>query len=180
MTGHPAPWPILDLDVASLRKAGHQPASFRQFLLKIHSRCNLSCDYCYVYEMADQAWRGLPKLMSGEIAAATVDRITEHVEDHRIPQVEIILHGGEPLLAGAPWIANLVTALRRRVPAQVDVSLQTNGTLLDRFMLAAATASMPSPMAFPCSARPNSALSTAVSCAPSTCTTIQWLPMSPC
>ena len=32
----------------------------RQFLLKVHSRCNLACDYCYVYQHADQSWRTRP------------------------------------------------------------------------------------------------------------------------
>ena len=61
---HPARWPLLDLDVAKIRAAGQQAVPFRQFILKVHSRCNLSCSYCYVYEMADQGWRGLPKRMS--------------------------------------------------------------------------------------------------------------------
>jgi uncharacterized protein len=28
-----------------------------EFIVKVHSRCDLSCDYCYMYEMADQSWR---------------------------------------------------------------------------------------------------------------------------
>ena len=55
---HPAPWPLLDLDPAAMRAAGYKPTPFRQFILKVHSRCNLSCSYCYVYEMADQAGAG--------------------------------------------------------------------------------------------------------------------------
>jgi uncharacterized protein len=35
--------PLGDLDVAAVREAGHPPISFRQFILKMHSRCNLSC-----------------------------------------------------------------------------------------------------------------------------------------
>ena len=30
-----------------------------QIVLKIHSRCDLACDHCYVYEAADQSWRRL-------------------------------------------------------------------------------------------------------------------------
>jgi hypothetical protein len=30
---------------------------FDQIVVKIHSRCNLACDHCYVYEHADQGWR---------------------------------------------------------------------------------------------------------------------------
>ena len=49
--------------------------------------------------------------------------------------IDIIFHGGEPLLAGAQWLADLAEALHARVPAQVNLALQTNGTLLDRPML---------------------------------------------
>ena len=115
--------------------AGHRPAPFRQFILKVHSRCNLSCSYCYVYEMADQGWRTLPKRMHSELTATAVERIAEHVREHGLTSVEAILHGGEPLLAGRDWLAYLVQMLHARVPAQVNVTVQTNGTLLDRRML---------------------------------------------
>lgn len=132
---HPAPWPLLDLDVAAIRAAGHHTIPFNQFILKVHSRCNLSCSYCYVYEMADQGWRGLPRRMSPAVAGEAVERIAEHTERHELSRVDVILHGGEPLLAGAKWLADLVGSLRARVPAQVDVSVQTNGTLLGPPML---------------------------------------------
>ena len=135
MTGHPAPWPLLDLDVAKIRAAGLEPIPYRQFILKIHSRCNLSCSYCYVYEMADQAWRGLPKRMSRSTADATVERIAEHAKRHSLPDVDVILHGGEPLLAGSEWLTELIESLRTQVPTQVNIAVQTNGTLLDRPML---------------------------------------------
>jgi uncharacterized protein len=134
---HPARWPLLDLDVAKIRDTGLQAVPFRQFILKVHSRCNLSCTYCYVYEMADQGWRGLPQRMSRPVVAKTVERIAEHAERHGLPSVDVILHGGEPLLAGPEWLADLVGSLRARVPARVNVAVQTNGTLLNRPMLAA-------------------------------------------
>jgi uncharacterized protein len=132
---HPAPWPLLDLNVAEIRAAGHRPVPFQQFIMKVHSRCNLSCSYCYVYEMEDQAWRDLPKRMSPVVAGQAVKRIAEHVVKHDLASVDVILHGGEPLLAGAPWLAGLAGSLRSSVPARVNVALQTNGTLLGRPML---------------------------------------------
>jgi uncharacterized protein len=130
-----APWPLVNLDVQKMRDAGHPAVPFQQFILKVHSRCNLSCSYCYVYEMADQGWRGQPKRMSPAVAGQAVQRIAEHARRHGLASVDVILHGGEPLLAGAEWLASLVGLLRSRVPAQVNVALQTNGTLLDRPML---------------------------------------------
>ena len=135
VTGNPAPWPLRDLDVASTRDAGHQPVPFRQFILKVHSRCNLACTYCYVYEMADQAWRNLPKRMTQAVADRIVDRIAEHAGQHDLPSVDIILHGGEPLLAGAQWLTTLTRSLRARVPADVNMCVQTNGILLRPGML---------------------------------------------
>jgi len=103
---------------------------FRQFVVKVHSRCNLACDYCYVYEMADQRWRTRPRVMSPEVVERTAERIAEHAHAHGLAEVEVVLHGGEPLLAGPSVIEHVVTAVRSRVPAAVSV--QTNGTLLDR------------------------------------------------
>ena len=135
IAGHRASWPLLDLDVAAIRQSGHLPIPFSQFILKVNSRCNLSCSYCYVYEMADEAWRNMPKRMSHAVAAKAVERIADHAERHGFYVVDVILHGGEPLLAGADWLAELVASLRDHVLAQVNVSVQTNGTLLSRPML---------------------------------------------
>jgi uncharacterized protein len=135
LTGHPAPWPHLDLDVAQVLAAGHEPVPFRQFILKVHSRCNLACSYCYVYEMADQSWRQLPRQMSPAVVSQVAKRIAEHADAHQLPSVDVILHGGEPLLAGPGWLTELATLLRAQVPTQVNLTVQTNGTLLRRPML---------------------------------------------
>jgi len=73
--------------------------------------------------------------MSAAVADKAVQRIAEHVDKHCLASVDVILHGGEPLLARAEWLSGLVGLLRSRVLAQVNVALQTNGTLLDRPML---------------------------------------------
>lgn len=135
MTGHLAPWPHRDLDIAAMRALGHQPVPFSQFILKIHSRCNLSCTYCYVYEMADRGWPNLPKRMDPAIVQTVVERIAEHARVHDLPSVDVILHGGEPLLAGTEWLTGLARSLHAAVPAQVNIGVQTNGTLLRPHML---------------------------------------------
>ncbi|MER6085147.1 FxsB family cyclophane-forming radical SAM/SPASM peptide maturase [Streptomyces sp. NPDC001833] len=105
----------------------------RQFLLKIHSRCNLSCDYCYVYFAADQSWRERPVVMSLDTVRRAADRIADHALEHRLPSVRVILHGGEPLLAGRKHLSELLGILHERLDPVVrfHCSLQTNGTLLD-------------------------------------------------
>jgi uncharacterized protein len=115
-----------------------RPEPFRQFVLKVTSRCNLACDYCYVYEMADQSWRARPAVMALDVLALAARRIGEHAGIHRLPSVRVILHGGEPLLAGPRWLDEALTTLRASIPAEVAVhfAVQTNGLLLDERILA--------------------------------------------
>jgi uncharacterized protein len=129
-------WPAT-LDIAALIDNGWRPAPFREFIVKIHSRCDLACDYCYMYEMADQSWRDRPRRMSVEIAERTAVRIGEHVRAHRLDSIALILHGGEPLLAGPDLITCLVTAVRAAIGAgvAVDTSVQTNGVGLSEAYL---------------------------------------------
>jgi uncharacterized protein len=110
-------------------------APFRQFVLKVHGRCNLACDYCYVYELADQRWRSRPRAMSPAIVAHTAERVAEHVRGHGLSDVEVVLHGGEPLLAGRAALGALVARFRSVVPVPVRFTVQTNATLLDREFL---------------------------------------------
>lgn len=104
----------------------------RCFLLKVASRCNLACDYCYMYEHADQSWQHQPHFISPDISEAIVARIGEYAREQRLHDVSIVFHGGEPLLFGAERLTGLSDKLRRAMPSgtRCDISLQTNGTLL--------------------------------------------------
>ncbi|CAM5633595.1 FxsB family cyclophane-forming radical SAM/SPASM peptide maturase [Streptomyces narbonensis] len=107
---------------------------FRSFILKVANRCNIDCDYCYVFNSTDQAWRHLPSRMSVDVAQAVGRRIGEHAAAHNLQDVHVVLHGGEPLLAGPRHMADLLSAVRGGVLADVAVhfELQTNGTLLTK------------------------------------------------
>jgi uncharacterized protein len=117
--------------------AAEHEAPFRQFIVKLHSRCNLSCTYCYVYHHVDQSWRDRPPVMSDKTICATARRIGDHARGHGLKEILVVLHGGEPLLAGPRVIDGAVTAIRSAVPAgtHVDLTVQTNGTLLDERFL---------------------------------------------
>jgi uncharacterized protein len=90
-----------------------------------------------MYEMADQSWRTQPKRMSRETVANVTARIAEHVRAHSLSSIRVILHGGEPLLAGHEFIRHAVTTLRRSIGAdtRIEFRLQTNGVLLDASFL---------------------------------------------
>jgi uncharacterized protein len=128
-----ARWPYAELDVAAVRAGGRGPVPFREFVLKVHQRCNLACDYCYVYEHADQSWRGRPLSMSEPVVAATVGRIADHVRRHELDSVRVVLHGGEPLLFGADRLAALAGTVRGALPVgcRVELGMQTNGVRLN-------------------------------------------------
>jgi uncharacterized protein len=111
--------------------------AFREFVLKIHGRCDLACDYCYVYTMADQRWRDRPKAMSRQTMLRTAARICEHARTHGLSAVDVVLHGGEPLLAGHDGIEFCVRALLAEAgdDVRVHIRLHTNGVRLDsRFL----------------------------------------------
>src|ERR1022692_1690500 len=105
----------------------------RQFVVKVHSRCDLACDHCYVYRGADQSWRGRPMVMSDEAIAWTAQRIAEHEGAHQLPGVHVVLHGGEPLLAGPARLRQVAGTLRSALAGVCDLDLRihTNGVLLD-------------------------------------------------
>lgn len=107
-------------------------APFTAFILKVANRCNIDCDYCYVFNSADQAWRRLPARMSVAVAGSAGGRIGEHAVAHDLSEVHVILHGGEPLLAGPRHMTALLDALRAGIPpdTRIHFELQTNGTLI--------------------------------------------------
>jgi uncharacterized protein len=131
------PWPVGGLDVEGLRQAGWNPHPFVQFVVKIHSRCNLACDYCYVYEMADQGWRNQPKSMSKQMFARSCQVIAEHARHFSSPSVSLVFHGGEPLLVGHERLEWFAEHARETLGAVTEVRLgiQTNGVLLDEEFL---------------------------------------------
>jgi uncharacterized protein len=105
---------------------------FRQFVLKVCSRCDLACDHCYVFEHADQSWRSQPKMISEATVTLVARRIAEHASRHELEGVRVVLHGGEPLLAGVPRLDWICGELRRLIePAcSLDLRVHTNGVLL--------------------------------------------------
>ncbi|HEV2637485.1 MAG TPA: FxsB family cyclophane-forming radical SAM/SPASM peptide maturase [Actinocrinis sp.] len=106
---------------------------FRQFVLKVHSRCDLACDHCYIYEHTDQSWRGRPKDgMSPQTAGHAAHRIAEHAAAHRLAEVNVILHGGEPLLLGVRRTRGILETLRREIApvTRLVLGMHTNAVLL--------------------------------------------------
>ncbi|WP_406141044.1 radical SAM/SPASM protein FxsBH, inactivated beta-hydroxylase extension form [Streptomyces sp. NBC_01089] len=105
---------------------------FREIVLKVHSRCDLACDHCYVYEHADQSWRSRPRAISDRAIHWTALRLAEHARTHDLPSVSVILHGGEPLLAGPERLRRVCEELTGalRGTTELDLRIHTNGLQL--------------------------------------------------
>jgi uncharacterized protein len=135
------PPPRRPADMARPARSAGAPVAFRQFVLKVHSRCNLRCRYCYIYQGPDSSWRDRPVGVPDVVVRDTARRVAEHAAAHRLATVRLDLHGGEPLLRGAGPVVAYAEAVRRAVRSATDgrcriaVTVQTNGTLLTEQVL---------------------------------------------
>lgn len=98
-------------------------------LLKVASRCNLDCSYCYVYHMGDDAWRDQPKLMSQAVVEHVAAALGAQFLRQGAP-FSVVMHGGEPLMLGAQRLRAMCAALRQALPHPCGIHVQTNGVLL--------------------------------------------------
>ncbi|NOU99483.1 cyclophane-forming radical SAM/SPASM peptide maturase YhhB [Paenibacillus planticolens] len=122
---------VTQVDQSSLKTKYR--ARFTAALLKITSRCNLNCDYCYVYNHVDQSWKNQPKIMSEEVIKQFSQKLKEYLGVEQINEFDIIFHGGEPLLFGSGPLLSAVNIIRNQINNEnikINFSVQTNGTLL--------------------------------------------------
>lgn len=121
--------PMFDIGSQQMERV---PVPFYTFLFKVASRCNLDCDYCYMYHLADQSWRRQPKRMSKVVVLQAAKRIRQHVLAHELPEIAIVMHGGEPLLAGEALLREFLGTMWDEISplCQISFGVQTNGTLL--------------------------------------------------
>jgi uncharacterized protein len=107
-----------------------QPIS--QLLIKVASRCNIDCSYCYWFR--DAAVYAKPKLMGDDVLQQLLRRIEEHVTKHALIEFPVILHGGEPLLWGVEnfyRFADGCTVITSRTGCDIPIAVTTNGILID-------------------------------------------------
>ena len=106
------------------------------FVIKISSRCNLNCSYCYEYNMGDDSWKSMPKTMSIETMSKVMDRIKEHSLKHDFNNISISLHGGEPLLVGIDKFKDYISVIKSNLDGyRYTIGMQTNATLIDQEFL---------------------------------------------
>ena len=116
---------IQELSNAIVRKiAMSQLPPLMKMELFLTEACNLRCDYCFV------ATKKAYRRMSWEVARAAIDFLMRESRDEN--RVEIVLFGGEPLLA-FPLMKQVVEYAEQRskdLGKQVSFACTTDGTLL--------------------------------------------------
>lgn len=103
-------------------------------LVKVASRCNINCSYCYVYNMGDDNWKNLSKFMSDETINGLCDSLKDLVKNQK-KCFSVVLHGGEPFLLGTKKLLHLLKSLREVLPDNYPISIQTNGILISNAIL---------------------------------------------
>jgi len=103
------------------------------FVIKVASRCNLNCSYCYVYNKGDNTWRDRPAIISDAVFRAAVERIRAHCLRSGQEEVGITFHGGEPTLVGPERFSGFCAGAEAALEgiAKTRFSIQTNGTMIN-------------------------------------------------
>jgi len=105
---------------------------FRYLLVKLASRCNLNCTYCYWFR--DATVYDTPPILTSEVEHAFLRKLESHVVAHELDYFSLLFHGGEPLLFGKRRFARLLSDLlkiEKRTGCAFKLSVTTNGTMID-------------------------------------------------
>lgn len=108
------------------------PRGIFTYVMKVASRCNIDCDYCFMYHTEDQSWREKPKIISKETVRTAARRINQHAVEWSMKRVLVAFHGGEPLLIGTKRFAEFAEILREEISCEVELGVQTNGMLVNK------------------------------------------------
>ena len=128
----PKKYPV-DRSFLPQRSTPYSNQPITTFVIKVASRCNLACTYCYMYEHPDQTWQQQPALMSVETIRLLANRLSEYVRDRNLKRILVVAHGGEPLLLGDDGLRNFFSIIRAELSDReiaLDFGLQTNATLV--------------------------------------------------
>jgi uncharacterized protein len=101
-------------------------------VFKISERCNLKCDYCYFFFGGDESWKKHPPLVSRNVVQDLGAFAARAAQDHSLEVIELVFHGGEPLLMSKPRFSEMCETLRGYENGfRFSFALQTNGVLVD-------------------------------------------------
>ncbi|WP_162928747.1 cyclophane-forming radical SAM/SPASM peptide maturase XyeB [Yersinia rochesterensis] len=109
-----------------------------EIILKISERCNINCDYCYVFNKGNSAADDSPARLSNKNIHHLVCFLQRACQEYKIGTVQIDFHGGEPLLMKKENFTDMCIQLisGNYCGSNIRLALQTNATLIDNEWIA--------------------------------------------
>ncbi|MFP3593762.1 radical SAM protein [Chryseobacterium sp. SIMBA_038] len=102
------------------------------FVLKVASRCNLNCSYCYMYNLGDKTYLKQPKFMSVNTITVFAEKLRTYCKENNLNYLQIVFHGGEPLLLSKDFYKQSIQIFTDIVKdVHFDFVIQTNGVGLN-------------------------------------------------
>lgn len=104
-----------------------------KIVVKIASRCNINCTYCYMYNMGDLSYKMQPKFIELQTVQNFASKMLIHLKENQTNRVSIIIHGGEPLMMNKVKFVEFINTFQvlTKNNIKVNFSLQTNAILID-------------------------------------------------
>lgn len=106
--------------------------AFTFVLIKLASRCNIQCTYCYWFRDADVYKK--PAVLTRDSEDAFCARLEEHIREFELGQFLVVFHGGEPLLFPKhrfDAFLKKIRAIEERTGCAIQRGLTSNGILID-------------------------------------------------
>lgn len=103
---------------------------FMQFMFKPTYSCNLACQYCHVHQKRDESH----EIISLDMAKSLFDWILKYCKSKQINHIDILWHGGEPLLTGPKLMISILeyyVELFKKNNIVCTSSIQTNLLLIN-------------------------------------------------
>jgi uncharacterized protein len=109
-----------------------EPEACSFVLIKLASRCNLKCTYCYWFRDADVYKK--PAVLTPDSEDAFCARLEEHIREFNLQYFLVVFHGGEPLLFPKyrfDAFMKKLRAIEASTGCVIARGITTNGILID-------------------------------------------------
>lgn len=102
-------------------------------VIKVAERCNLNCTYCYYFNQ-DYSSDNKSRLIRDDVIQELPDFLLRSLEKTNLKVLNIVFHGGEPLLLGTKKFSKICKKVSEALTGRVEFSLgvQTNGVLINK------------------------------------------------
>jgi uncharacterized protein len=104
-----------------------------EVILKVTERCNIDCSYCYYFNSENKDFEYKPAHISETTILSLINFLKQAIIDHKLKEIRIDIHGGEPLMLKKERFVKMVKILRESLDNYVHLTLhvQSNGILID-------------------------------------------------